>query len=61
MVDAWTGSAWTEIARATTIGYSRILVLDAPVTTDRLRVQILDARATPRLSFVGAYRTVAPE
>lgn len=60
VVDAWTGSAWTRIARATTIGYSRILVLDSPVTTDRLRVQILDARATPRLSFVGAYRTLAP-
>jgi alpha-L-fucosidase len=60
VVDAWTGSTWTEVARATTIGYSRILVLDAPVTTDRLRVQLLDARATPRLAFVGVYRTVAP-
>jgi alpha-L-fucosidase len=60
VIDAWDGAAWQRIARGTTIGYARILVLDSPVTTDRLRVQILDARSTPRLSFVGAYTTVAP-
>lgn len=60
VVDTWDGSAWQRAVRGTTIGYSRILVLDSPVTTDRLRVQVLDARSTPRLAFVGAYRTIAP-
>lgn len=60
VVDAWTGSAWQHLASGTTIGHAGILVLGAPVTTDRLRVQVLDARSTPRLSFVGAYLTVAP-
>ncbi|HEX6445728.1 MAG TPA: alpha-L-fucosidase [Streptosporangiales bacterium] len=60
VVDTWDGSAWQRAVRGTTIGYSRIVVLDSPVTTDRLRVQILDARSTPRLALVGAYRTVEP-
>lgn len=60
VVDTWDGSAWQRAVRGTTIGYSRILVLDAPVTTDRVRVHILDARSTPRLALVGAYLSVAP-
>jgi alpha-L-fucosidase len=60
VVDVWTGTGWRRVGQGTTIGYSRILVLSSPVTTNRLRVQVLDARATPRLSFVGAYRTVTP-
>lgn len=57
-VETWDGSAWQPLQSGTTIGYSRILVLDEPVTTDRLRIQILEARATPRLALLGAYRSV---
>lgn len=60
VVDTWDGSAWQRAVRGTTIGYSRILVLDEPVTTERLRVQILEARSRPRLASVGVFRTVAP-
>jgi alpha-L-fucosidase len=54
-VDRWDGSGWERVATGTTIGYSRILTLSAPVTTDRIRVHVLQARSTPRLSFVGLY------
>jgi alpha-L-fucosidase len=60
VVDAWDGTAWHRLDSGTTIGHARLLVLGAPVTSDRLRLQILDARVTPRVSLVGAYLTVAP-
>ena len=60
VVDAWDGGGWQSVARGTTIGYSRIVVLDPPVTTTGLRVQVLEARSTHRLSLVGAYRSVPP-
>jgi alpha-L-fucosidase len=70
-VDAWTepgtatgpGAAagaragWRQIAAGTTIGYSRILALPAPVTADRVRVRIQQSRGTPHLAFLGLYRT----
>jgi alpha-L-fucosidase len=54
-VDTWTGTAWTTVATGTTIGYARILVLPAPVTTDRIRIRLLQSRATPHLSTLGLY------
>jgi alpha-L-fucosidase len=59
-VDAWDGTAWTRLAGGTTIGYSRILVLPAPVTAERVRVTIQQSRSTPRLATLGLHRTVAP-
>jgi alpha-L-fucosidase len=43
------------VATGTTIGYSRILALSRPVTADRIRLHIVLARSTPRLTFVGLY------
>jgi alpha-L-fucosidase len=43
------------VATGTTIGYSRILALSRPATTDRIRVHIVLARSTPRLTFVALY------
>ncbi|REF36591.1 alpha-L-fucosidase [Thermasporomyces composti] len=66
VVEAWDGTDWLRLTStsgprtATTIGYSRILVLDEPITTDRLRIHVLQARATPRIGFVGLYRTAPP-
>ncbi len=54
-IEAWTNGAWTSIADGTTVGYKRIL--SVPLTsTDRIRVTVLDARGTPLLAEVGAYR-----
>jgi alpha-L-fucosidase len=48
------GQEWREIARGTTIGYKRILRLE-PITTKKIRIRILDARACPLLSNVEVY------
>ena len=45
---------WVEIAAGTTVGYRRILRV-GPVTTDAVRVRILDSRVCPVLSFIGVY------
>ncbi|MER7399708.1 alpha-L-fucosidase [Streptomyces sp. NPDC000151] len=59
-LDVWDGAGWRQVASGTTIGYSRILVLPAPVTARRIRVRITAARATPRLAFLGLYRSAEP-
>ncbi|MGZ3498979.1 MAG: alpha-L-fucosidase [Vulcanimicrobiaceae bacterium] len=55
-VDAWSNGDWREIARGTTVGYERLLRLPAPVTSARVRVRILEARATPALARIALYR-----
>lgn len=59
-VDAWDGAAWRQVAAASTVGYSRILSLSAPVTTTRLRVRVAQSRAVPYVTFLGLYRTAQP-
>src|SRR5581483_1099296 len=49
-VDAWEGGAWRQVAASTTIGYARLLALPSSVTTDRLRVRVLGARAPVHLT-----------
>lgn len=57
-VDAWVDGAWKEIARATNIGYKRILRFP-DVTTDKLRIRILASRLTPTLCDVTAHHYAA--
>ena len=53
-VDAYINGEWKEIARATNIGYRRILRFPE-VTTDKIRVRILESRSVPVISSVSAY------
>ena len=48
-VEAWQDGSWKEVAAATTIGYKRILQLDQ-VTTDKIRINIRDAKGSLVLS-----------
>ncbi len=61
-VDAWIDGEWREIARATNIGYKRILRFPE-TTTDRIRIRILASRLTPALCNVSAhhYRSRPPQ
>ncbi|MDP2915662.1 MAG: discoidin domain-containing protein, partial [Candidatus Aminicenantes bacterium] len=58
VLDAWTGGEWKEIARATTIGYKRLLRF-REVTASKVRVRITRSRAAPTLSNFGLFH--APE
>ena len=53
-LEAWVNGAWEEIDRQTTIGTKRILRFEN-VSSDKLRLNILDAKACPAISNVGIY------
>jgi alpha-L-fucosidase len=53
-IDARVNGSWATVAEGTTIGHKRILPID-PVTTDRVRVTIVDSRAVPLLAEIGLY------
>jgi alpha-L-fucosidase len=55
VLDAWTEGEWKEIARATTIGYKRLLRF-REVTASKVRVRITRSRAAPTLSNFGLFR-----
>jgi len=54
-VDAFIDGRWKEIATATNIGNRRILRLPE-ITTDKIRVRILESRLIPAISSISAYR-----
>jgi alpha-L-fucosidase len=53
-VEVLEGDSWITKARQTTMGYKRIIPLDA-VNTSRIRINILDAKACPVISNVEVY------
>ena len=53
-LDAWIEGGWREVARATTIGYKRILRFPS-VNTERFRVRILDSRLNPGIATFAAH------
>ncbi|MEU0533310.1 alpha-L-fucosidase [Amycolatopsis tolypomycina] len=59
LVQAEIGGTWQTLATVTTIGYTRLVTLPAPVTAGRLRVVVTQSRATPYLATFALYRTAA--
>jgi alpha-L-fucosidase len=53
-VEAFQDGAWKKVAEATTIGYKRILRLPS-VQTNKIRVNIADAKACPLISNLELY------
>ena len=53
-IEAWKNGAWEEIDAQTTIGYKRILRFDN-VTSEKIRLNILDSKASPTISNVEVY------
>ncbi|CAN5876633.1 hypothetical protein BH24BAC1_BH24BAC1_30400 [soil metagenome] len=53
-VEVWQENAWRPVATETTVGYKRILKLD-PVSTDKIRLTITAAKASPLISNVAVY------
>jgi alpha-L-fucosidase len=54
-VDRWNGGNWEQIAAATSIGPRRLVRLDKPVRTSRLRLRITQASASPVLSQLSLF------
>lgn len=53
-VDVYIDGRWEEIAQATNIGYRRILRFPE-VTTDQIRIRVLESRMDPAICSVSAY------
>ena len=53
-IEVWKGAAWQQVATATTIGYKRILKI-APVETNKIRINIKNAKACPVICSVELY------
>jgi alpha-L-fucosidase len=49
-IDRWDGGDWRQFAAATSIGARRLIRLDRPVTSARLRLRVTEASASPVLS-----------
>ncbi|MFB2121585.1 alpha-L-fucosidase [Parapedobacter sp. 2B3] len=58
LVDSWEGGTWTPLARATSIGSSRIIPLEKPITTQRLRLRLF-APVPVALSDFGLFKVAA--
>jgi alpha-L-fucosidase len=54
-VDAWNGSDWLDIGKATTVGYKRLLRFPE-TTASRVRIRITEASACPTINHVGLYK-----
>jgi len=54
VLDAWVDNAWKEIATGTNIGYKRILRFPE-VTTQKLRIRILESRFYPAIANISAH------
>jgi alpha-L-fucosidase len=46
-VDRWNGSAWEQLAAATSVGPRRLIRLATPVTASRVRLRVTQASASP--------------
>lgn len=54
-VEVFDNGSWYQVTEGTTIGYKRILLLDTPVQTDKLRVTLTNVRGPVSRLMVGAY------
>jgi alpha-L-fucosidase len=54
-LDAWTGSAWKEIVRSTTVGFKRLLRFPE-VAAAKVRLRITRSRVCPTISNFGLFR-----
>jgi alpha-L-fucosidase len=54
-LDAWQDGAWREFARGTSIGNQRLVRIEAPVATARVRLRITSAAACPALSELSLF------
>lgn len=53
-LDYWDGKEWKKATEGTTVGYKRLLQFE-PVSTDKVRLQILSSRLNPYLAELGLY------
>lgn len=53
--EVWQDGAWRTLAQHSCLGPCRLIRLDAPVTTNKVRLRIVEAAASPVLAEFGLY------
>jgi alpha-L-fucosidase len=55
-VDAWQGTEWKEIHKGTSIGAKRLVKLEAPITSAKVRLRITKSPVSVAISEFGLYK-----
>jgi len=55
IVQVWENEQWEAVIRSTTIGYRKIILPPTPFKTSKIRISIMQSKATPILSEIRAY------
>ncbi|MEP6626429.1 MAG: alpha-L-fucosidase [Ginsengibacter sp.] len=53
-LEYWEGTSWKKASAGTTVGYKRLLQFD-PVTTDKVRLNIISSRLNPTIAELGLF------
>ncbi len=59
-VEAWNGQSWETVETQTTVGHKRLLRLEKPVTTDKVRISIASSRLEPTMAEFGLFKQAIP-
>src|ERR1019366_8415305 len=54
-VDHWNAGTWEPLATATSIGPRRLIRLEKPAETNRLRLRVTQASASPALTEIAVF------
>jgi alpha-L-fucosidase len=60
VVEVWNGSAWTAVDTQTTVGHKRLLRLNSPAATDKIRIRITGSRSEPTIAELGLFKQAMP-
>ena len=55
-IDVWNGDTWTTVDNQTTVGHKRLLRLESPVKTEKVRIRIMGSRLEPTLAEIGLFK-----
>lgn len=55
VLEAFVGGEWLELTRGSAIGHKKIDAF-SPVTTDKVRLRVLEAAASPVIKKLAVYR-----
>ncbi len=54
-IDAFVDGNWKQVGEGTTIGHKRIMALETPLETQKIRVNIKDSKACPTISNIEVF------
>ena len=60
LLEYWDGNSWKQIEEFTTVGYKRLLRFK-PVSSQKIRLTILEAKAIVQLAEIGFYKASEKE